>query len=290
MSADVTNVQIVPCRASWGGTDLGLTDGDMEQKMTEHSFDVKAHQEGSNVLDSIRTGKGLTLSLTLKETSLAQVKARLLASGGGSTGGTPEITTIVCGADTSGSLNNKVFFINSPTTKYAVWLNVNSAGTDPSIPGFTSVSVALATGAVSTAVADAVAAALNALTDFTAPDPGASTVTCTNANDGTCVAPDNGNSGFTMVVTQMGVSELTGWGKNKDFTSQLADSDQLILHPVAISDSDRTEDFNVWLAYPVMDSIVNSGEKEKLVKISFKVFPDTSKADGIRLFAVGDGS
>lgn len=284
----IGNVKVEPCSVSWNGTDLGFTEGDIEITPEEMGVEITAHQEGTNVLDMIRTGKKVELSLTLKETSLAQLQT-MLAVGGGSTGAVAEVTTILCGADTAGSLNNKVAFIYGASgVGYAIWLNVNSAGTDPSIPGFTSVPVAIATGATANAVADAVAAALDALADFSAPDPAAATVTVTNAAAGVRTAPDNGNSGFTMTVTVTGTSLLTGWGKSQDFTSMLGDSQKLVLHPVANAAGVYTDDLCFWKAYPMLSSIVQSGENPKTVSVTFKIFPDSSKADAIRLFTVGN--
>jgi hypothetical protein len=236
----------------------------------------------------IRTGKKVELEVTLKETSAAQLQS-LLAHGGGNDSGVAEVTTIDCIADSSGSLNNRFFLLNAAGgLSYCVWMNVNSAGVDPSIPGYTSVPVALATNASANDVADAVATALDALAAFTAPNPGADIVTCTNATAGDVAAPDAGNSGFTLAVTVEGVSQLYGWGKSKDFTSMLDDAAKLVLHPVANSASNYAGDIAFWKAYPMLGSIKQSGENPKMCSVSFKIFPDTSKPDATRLFVYGD--
>lgn len=288
MAGTITNVKVEPCSVTWNSVDLGFTEGDIEIACEEMGVEVKAHQEGSNVLDMIRTGKKVELKLALKETSVAQLNT-MLAAGGGSSSGVAEIFTITTVADSSGSLNNKVFFIYGASgVGYAVWLNVNSAGTDPSIPGFTSVPVAIATSDSANTVADLVAAAIDALDDFSAPNPGANIITVTNAAAGARTAPDAGNSGFSLAVTTTGTSTMTGWGKSQDFTSMLSDAQKLVLHPVVNSASTYTGDIAFWKAYPMLDSIKNSGEKEKVIEVTFKIFPDTSKADAIRLFVQGD--
>lgn len=291
MSGNVANIRVVPCRVIWGGVDLGLTDGDLEFKLAEKAVDITAHQEGSNVLDAIRTGKSLSLAVKLQETTVAQLRAAILNGGGDSSGGVAQAQTISCIADTAGSLNSKFFPIVSKLgNKYLVWMNVNAAGVAPSLPGYTNVAVVLATGAVNTAVATAVAAALNALDDFVAAAVGV-LVTCTDANAGFVKdGVSAGNSGFTVLVTVPGVSALTGWGGSKDFTSQLADSDQLVLHPTVNADADKSEDLNAWKAYPDLGSIKPSGEHPLMVDVTFKVFPDSSKPVAVRLFGYGDGS
>jgi hypothetical protein len=289
MAGVLSNIKVEPCVAIFDGSDLGFTDGDIEVSMEEQGTEITAHQEGTNVLDMIRTGKMVELSLTLKETTVAKVAA-LLAHGGGTSTGVAAQTTVDTVADVSGSLNNKVFFIYGASgVGYCFYMNVNSAGTDPSIPGFTSVAVPVATDATADAVADAIATAADALSDFTAANPGADVVTIVNAATGVRTAPDAGNSGFTIAVTVAGVSTLTGWGSSKDFTGMLADSKKLYLRPVVnVASAVATGDLAFWKAYPMVGSIVQSGENPKLVTVSFKIFPDLDKAAAIRLFVLGD--
>ena len=66
------------------------------------------------------------------------------------TGGFQESGTITTVADSSGSLNNKYFEVYDPVedTTFVFWMNVNSAGTDPEVPGTVSVEVTLATNEV----------------------------------------------------------------------------------------------------------------------------------------------
>lgn len=284
----IANVKVEPCQVKWNSVDLGFTEGDIEIKTEEMGVEITAHQEGTNVLDFIRTGKKVELELTLKETSASQLQT-LLGNGGGSSSGVAEVTSITTVADSAGSLNNKVFFIYGASgVGYAVWFNVNSAGTDPSIPGFTSVAVALATNASANDVADGLYAALDALSDFTSPNPAANVVVVTNAAAGARTAPDAGNSGFTISVTTTGSSQLTGWGNSQDFTGMLADAQKLVLHPVANDDAVYTGDLAFWKAYPMLSSIKQSAENPKTCTVAFKIFPDTSKADAIRLFVYGD--
>lgn len=290
--ATLGNIVLEPCSVTWNGTDLGYTDGDIEVTTDEQAVDIVAHQEGTNVLDAIRTGNSVEIALALKETSLAQLQT-LIGTGGGNDSGVAQVTDITCVADSSGSLNNTIMFITgkNPTTKvvtnYVVWFNVNSAGTDPSIPGYTSVEVAVATSAADTAVASALTSALDALADFGA-SAASEVVTVTNAEAGAVTAPDAGNTGFTVAIDTTGVSQLYGWGKSQNFTGMLADSAKLVLHPVKNISSDLADDLAFWKAYPVLNSIVKSGENPQMVNVTFRIFPDLSKPDATRLFVLGD--
>lgn len=62
--------------------DIGFVDGDIEFSVAEDLVDITAHEHGSNVLSQIRSGKQVEITLTFKETSVAQMK-KLLRAGGG---------------------------------------------------------------------------------------------------------------------------------------------------------------------------------------------------------------
>lgn len=118
------------------------------------------------------------------------------------------VQTVALVADSSGSLNNKYFFLYSANnaTKYYVWFNINSAGADPAIPGATAIPVAGATNASAATLGGAMATAIGttvASADFTT--SGTSTVTITNKALGPATNAGNGNAlaptGFTFAVT-----------------------------------------------------------------------------------------
>jgi hypothetical protein len=129
-----------------------------------------------------------------------------------------QVCTVATVADVSGSLNNKFFTFGVPgaaltdwvtQTKYCVWINVNSAGTDPKLPGYTSVPVAVATNATAAAVGTAIAAAIGGLTGTGA--AGTTTVTITNTYKGKCDLAADGiksdrkpSTGFTFAVSATG--------------------------------------------------------------------------------------
>lgn len=114
--------------------------------------------------------------------------------------------TITCVADSSGSLNNKYFYINAGNngTAYYVWFNVSGGGTDPSLAGLTGVEVDISTGDTASAVATAVAAALDALSTFAATSLSA-VATVTNSQSGPFVAAVDSSgataTGFSFAVT-----------------------------------------------------------------------------------------
>lgn len=81
MTVSVTNVLVKPMHVTWGASTLGLTEGDVEITFTEDIVDITGHQEGTNVLSGIRTGKRAEVSITMKETNRALVKFMMEQSG-----------------------------------------------------------------------------------------------------------------------------------------------------------------------------------------------------------------
>lgn len=88
--------------------------------------------------------------------------------------------------------------------------------------------------------------------------------------------------------TPGGGTELYGWGDKKQGLSSVIDAGRLILHPVALASNDYTRDLCFWLAYPLIQSITFSGENPEVMGIEFKCYIDSSKPEGINLFAFGN--
>jgi hypothetical protein len=144
----------------------------------------------------------------------SQQGLRMIPFGVVGTTGVAEVSTVTCGADTAGSLNNKYFTFNTPAAAYYCWLNVNSAGVDPAVANKTGVEVAIATGATASDVATAVAAAIDALA-LIAATASVADVTITNAADGANTDVGAGNSGFSVAVATAGVTSLVALGEGK---------------------------------------------------------------------------
>jgi len=138
-----------------------------------------------------------------------------------------EITKIIAVEDSSSSLNNKYFLINAvitdttvnvgyKTVQYYVWMNVGSAGSDPSVSGATGVEVTFAADASASTVATAVKNKLDATTGFSALVGGGgfagsdAIITVTNANRGSVTDASDNNTGFTISTTTQGTGQLTG--------------------------------------------------------------------------------
>jgi hypothetical protein len=102
MAIDVTKIIVEPMTVTFDGTDLGAIEGDIEIGFEEKTVDIKSHQTGDVVLDSIRTGRAIKeMKLTLKETSVAQLKSAFAAYG--------TLTTPTSGTEVIGIGLDKLF-------------------------------------------------------------------------------------------------------------------------------------------------------------------------------------
>jgi hypothetical protein len=120
-----------------------------------------------------------------------------------------QVIYVVCVADVAGSLNNRYFFISSPSTDYYVWFNVGGAGVDPAIAGRTAIPVAFAVNATANQVATAVAIALDTTIPFIVPPVGPDVdFPVTNAVAGYAPAPSAQTSTFTITVSVAGSGGL----------------------------------------------------------------------------------
>lgn len=171
----VANIKVQPMAVTWSASSLGFTEGDIEIGFVEDVVDVTAHQEGTNVLSGIRTGKGIEVSITLKETNRELVKYMMQQSG-------------------------------------------------------------------------------------------------------------------QSITASGGSSAVVGWGSGRDFTQTLGQAAALKFHPVVNAANNYSEDIQFWKAYPMPESFVFSGENPSTLSMTFKIYPDTSKADEARLGVIGDST
>lgn len=79
----LASINVGPRTVEWSGSALGFTEGDLELIFEEQMVDITAHEEGTNVLTSIRTGKSVEITVAMKETNKAMIKY-ILGQGGAS--------------------------------------------------------------------------------------------------------------------------------------------------------------------------------------------------------------
>jgi hypothetical protein len=94
--------------------------------------------------------------------------------------------------------------------------------------------------------------------------------------------------GYGDKYTPAGGTEVVGFGSSKNFTSSFDSAGKLILHPVRLADSDRSEDVVFHKCVPLPESINYDGTDTKALSVSFNALVDESKASEVSLFAIGD--
>ncbi len=158
--------------------DLGYCDGDISVSHEENFVDLTSHQTGSQVLGQISTGNSMTVTLTLKETAVSQLRKIMLAEG------------------------------------------------DSLIP------------------------------------------------DGTGVSS----------------TEVFGYGTSRQFKQNFARARKLVLHPAVLPASNLSRDGTFWKAIPKLSELVFSGENVMTMAVEFTIFPDYTKDQNIRMYAIGDST
>lgn len=75
VSTQVKNVKIGACKASFKGTDLGLTKGGCEVTITTNKHEVTVDQFGTSVVNNYITGRQIMVKVPLAETDLNKLLA-----------------------------------------------------------------------------------------------------------------------------------------------------------------------------------------------------------------------
>ena len=97
-------------------------------------------------------------------------------------------------------------------------------------------------------------------------------------------------SGNSFIPVGSSATEVFGVGQSKDFLNIYTFAKKLVLHPKRLLAGDKTEDITFFKAYPVLSSMVLSGENVRTLPVTFKVYPDTSIVNRVNLFAIGDST
>ena len=121
-----------------------------------------------------------------------------------------EITDVTAVADVGYVLNNKYFFINSPTVSYYVWYNTDALGVDPGIALMTGIEIPISSGDSANDVASKTKAIVEAVGGGVVFTVGIvdNILTITNQVTGASLNATAETSGFTVTITQQGVDAV----------------------------------------------------------------------------------
>jgi hypothetical protein len=96
----------------------------------------------------------------------------------------------------------------------------------------------------------------------------------------------DGQMGAAMTPTTG--TAVIGVGVSHQFAGVLAACKKLVLHPVTKGALVLTDDIAIWKTFPVVSSIVKSGENPNTVEVTFSVLPDTSLDAKVQYMVIGD--
>lgn len=90
------------------------------------------------------------------------------------------------------------------------------------------------------------------------------------------------------IFTPTAGTRLVGYGESRLYQNLFDLGGKLVLHPIRLAASDRSEDIVFWKSSPLPSSIAYSGQDIQGMEISFTAYNDKSKPSEISLFAQGD--
>ena len=90
------------------------------------------------------------------------------------------------------------------------------------------------------------------------------------------------------IYTPSGGTRLVGQGTSRLYQNLFDLGGKLILHPIRLDASDKSEDIIFWKSAPKPASIAYSGQDIQGMEVSFVAYNDSSKPEEVSLFAQGD--
>jgi hypothetical protein len=275
--SDTKNVKLGVCKIFYGGVDLGYTQGGVQVAVKTETHKVNVDQFGKTTVDEVIMSRDVTAKVPLAETTLENLVAImpgavLNQSGGAAATGSLTVATIPVDGDTV-TVNGTVFtFKTASPVGNQVLIGGTVAATATNLKTVLAASavanVAVATYTVSGAVVTAAYKLQGVLGNaFTLASAQASVTVIAVAG------------GVNPTVRNVEVTTAVG-------VSLLAIAKELRLHPVALPDSDKSEDFVIPLAAtPGGMDFAYEVEKERIFNCEFTGYPDS--ANGGKLFKVG---
>lgn len=276
--SDTKNVKLGVCKVFYDGVDLGYTQGGVDVTVKTETHKVNVDQFGKTTINEVILSRDVTAKTPLAETTLENLVkimpgAVLTEVGGSAATGTITIATNPSDGDTVTVNGVVVTFKTSGATGNQVNIGASAGATATALAAFLNAS-SLAGLSVATYTANASAVTVTydvkgtAGNNFTLAS-GQASVTVSGAKLTGGVAP-----------TSKKVDVPTGIGANL-----LESAKELRLHPKALPDTDKSEDFVIPLAAtPGALNFSYQLEKERIFEVEFNGYPDPNTN---KLFYVG---
>lgn len=276
--SDTKNVKLGVCRITWGGVDLGYTKGGVEVEIASETKKVMVDQFGNSEINEYIMGRTCKVRAPLAETTVENLQRIMPGSTMTASGGVAATGSFAFAAQPAA---NDTITVNGLTFTFVA---AASALRDIEIGatlGDTLVNaVSVLEGSVETLVSVA---------DYTV---SGSSILVTHKEQGIVsntftIAASSANivaSGATLTggIEAKKKAEVT----NGIGVSLLDSAKELVLHPVAKPDSDRSDDFIVPLASTAgQASFAYKLDEERIFNVEFTGYPNPQSKI---LFIVGD--
>jgi hypothetical protein len=279
MASNTKNVKLGVCNVTYGGIDIGYTQGGVEVTVTTDTHPVEVDQFGKTVINEIIMKRDVKVSAPLAETTLDNLVqimpgATLVTDGAKATG---TITIATNPADTETIVVNGVTltFSTTPSGPLSVEIGADADATAANLKDV------LATSSDAGILAATFTVVTSVITvDYDARGVEGNAYSLADGTSGGNVTFSGAALSGGTAVTSARVDVTTGIG-----ISLLDIAKPLILHPIDNSDEDRTEDFVIPLAATA--GALNFSyqvDKERTFPIEFMGYPDA----GGKLFYVGE--
>lgn len=282
MPSDTKNVKLGVCLVTFDGVDLGYTKGGCEVEVKTETKKVMVDQFGNSEINEYILGRTCTVKVPLAETTLGNLTrimpgASLVGTGAVKASGTATIATA--------PVTNDALTINGLSFTFKT--GAVTSPHDISLTGITT--AAQAAAALVTAIKNSVdpkvtvitASAVGAVVTITASDVGIYGNSYTLAKTGTAITVSAATLAGGVDASRYKVNVTNGIG-----ASLLDSAKQLILHPIALASTDRSQDFVVPLANCGGDlNFSFKLDDERIYTANFTAYPDPNTKN---LFVVGD--
>lgn len=92
-SNDPSNIRLGACSVTWGGVDLGYTQGGVTVTISSSKHDTKVDQEGDTPVDSYVMSRTVSVKVPMAETTVDKLATILGTTGGTEASGVLSVTT-----------------------------------------------------------------------------------------------------------------------------------------------------------------------------------------------------
>lgn len=284
MPSNTQNVKLGVCSVTFGGVDLGYTQGGVEVTVATQTKKVMVDQFGQSEINEYIMGRTCSAKVPLAETTLDNLVTIMPGATKVATGGTKATQTVTF--STAAPSDGDTVIVNGLSFTFKTAPVGQNDLAIPATFGLAASAFAAALNAsIDPKVVNVSAAAVGGVVTITADSVGtwANAYTVAKAGTATNIAVGGATLTGGVDASKVRVDVPNGIG-----ISLLSTAKTLVLHPIANDPTDHSDDFVIPLANtPGAMQFSFKVDQERLFPVDFNAYPDSVTK---RLFYVGDGS